>query len=177
MPALTLSHIILIALLLAAAATDLASRRIPNRLLGAGLACAAILHLCSGNPLALLSTGLTGFATGLLLFLPLYCLRGMAAGDVKLMATVGAFTGPALALDIALAAFCAGGLMALLIILASGRLRDTGANLMALLRPLFLRIGGMPAVAEPMPAPSVGNMPYAVAIAGGTFFTLAQPWL
>ncbi|NHZ77936.1 hypothetical protein F2P44_01275 [Massilia sp. CCM 8695] len=177
MPALTLLHLVLIALLLAAAASDLASRRIPNRLLAAGLACAAILHLCSGTPLALLSTGLAGFAAGLLLFLPLYCLRGMAAGDVKLMATVGAFTGPVLALQIALAAFCAGGVMALLLILASGRLRDTCANLISLLRPLFLRIGGLPVAAEPMPTPSVGNMPYAVAIAAGTFFTLAQPWL
>lgn len=183
MPALTLplslslSDFILIALLLAAAATDLAWRRIHNRLLAAGLACAALLHLCSGAPLALLDTGLAGFATGLLLFLPLYCLRGMAAGDVKLMATVGAFTGPAMALQIALAAFCAGGLMALALIAASGRLRDTGANLVALLRPLFLRLGGIPAVAEPMPTPSVGNMPYAVAIAAGAFFTLARPWL
>ncbi|MCE3607612.1 prepilin peptidase [Massilia sp. P8910] len=177
MPALPLLHVVLIALLLAAAASDLAWRRIPNRLLGAGLACAAILHLGSGAPLALLSTGVAGFGTGLLLFLPLYCLRGMAAGDVKLMATVGAFSGPALALQIGLAAFCAGGVMALMMIVASGRLRDTGANLMSLLRPLFLRMGGMPLAAEPMPTPSVGNMPYAVAIAAGTFFTLAQPWL
>ncbi|UOD32413.1 prepilin peptidase [Massilia violaceinigra] len=177
MPALPLSQFVLIALLLAAAAADLKSRRIPNRLLAAGLTCAAILHLCGPRPLALLDTGLAGFASGLLLFLPLYCLRGMAAGDVKLMATVGAFTGPAMALQAALAAFCAGGLMALIMILASGRLRDTGANLMALLRPLFLRLCGMPVVAEPLPTPSVGNMPYALAIAGGTFFTLARPWL
>jgi prepilin peptidase CpaA len=84
----------LIALITGAGTYDLAQRRIPNRLLLAGLAAAALLHLVSPNPLSLLSTGLAGLATGLLLFLPLYLLRGMAAGDVKLMATVGAFTGP-----------------------------------------------------------------------------------
>jgi prepilin peptidase CpaA len=177
MSALSLPHCLLIALLLAAAATDLASRRIPNRLLAAGLACAAIVHLCGARPLALLDTGLAGCATGLLLFLPLYWLRGMAAGDVKLMATVGAFCGPSMALQIALAAFCAGGLMALAMILASGRLRATGANLRALLRPLLLRLCGLPVVAEPMPHPSVGSMPYALAIAAGTLVTLARPWL
>ena len=173
----TTLDLVLIFVLLLASAFDVRQRRIPNRLLAASLLIALALHLASGTPSALLTTYLAGFGVGLLMFLPLYLLGGMAAGDVKLMATVGAFTGPAMALQIALAAFCAGGLMALVLIVASGRLRDTGANLMALLRPLFLRLGGIPAVAEPLPTPSVGNMPYAVAIAGGAFFTLARPWL
>lgn len=37
---------------------------------------------------------LAGFITGLLLFLPFYFFRGMAAGDVKLMAAIGSILGP-----------------------------------------------------------------------------------
>jgi prepilin peptidase CpaA len=162
----------LIAVITGAGVHDLAVRRIPNRLLLAGLACAALLHLLSPHPLSLLSTGLAGLATGLLLFLPLYLLRGMAAGDVKLMATVGAFTGPMLAVEIALASFIVGGLMSLVLIIAKGKGGQALANLRALLRPMFMRAIGVPLVNEPMRHASVGGMPYGLAIAAGTFAML-----
>ena len=72
----------LLAVLLLASAFDIARRRIPNRLLAAGLLAALALHLASGAPSSLLSTYLAGFAVGLLMFLPLYLMGGMAAGDV-----------------------------------------------------------------------------------------------
>ncbi len=99
----------LIGLLLLACAFDLAKRKIPNRLLALGLLVALVLHLMSGTPSALLSSYLAGFGVGLLMFLPLYLLGGMAAGDVKLMATVGAFCGPLAAVEISLATYVAGG--------------------------------------------------------------------
>lgn len=162
----------LIGTVLVASACDLAVRRIPNRLLLAALLCAAALHLLSGNPFALVTTGLAGLATGLLIFLPLYALRGMAAGDVKLMATVGAFCGPLLTLEICLLTFCVGGVMGLLIVIARGRLRETLGNVGALLRPLYLRLLGVPLVSEPMTHASVGGMPYGLAIAIGTSLML-----
>jgi prepilin peptidase CpaA len=162
----------LIASVLAAGVYDLALRKIPNRLVLCGVLCAALLHLVSGAPAALVSTGLAGLATGLLVFLPLYCVGGMAAGDVKLMGMVGAFTGPALAFDICLASFCIGGVMGLVIAIARGRLSDTLANVRALLRPLLMRVLGVPLVPEPLVGTSVGSMPYGVAIALGTFAML-----
>ena len=170
----TATDLALLALLLAASVRDLAVRRIPNHLLLAGLLAALLLDLCAGAPLARLCASLGGFALGLLLFLPLYCARGMAAGDVKLMATVGAFTGPAMAFEIALATCVAGGLMAVVVVVVERRTRDACANLWSLLRPVFMRLCGMPAVAEPMPRPSVGNLPYGVAIALGG---LAVQWI
>lgn len=164
----------LIGLLLLASAFDLARRRIPNRLLAIGLLTALILHLSSGNPASLLTTYLAGFALGLLMFLPLYLLGGMAAGDVKLMAAVGAFLGPAMVFQASLATYCAGGVMALLIVLARGHGRAAFANIGALLHPLLLRFGGAPLASDKQPAPSVGGMPYAVAIALGTLFVM---WL
>lgn len=109
-------EVILICLVAQAALTDLAMRKIPNVLILSGLMLALILHLLSGQPGAPVSQWLAGGFAGFFLFLPLYLLRGMAAGDVKLMAMVGAFAGPWQALQIAVLAVLAGGVIGLLIL-------------------------------------------------------------
>lgn len=164
----------LMLLVVCAAVNDLLSRRIPNLLLMAGMLGAFALHLLSAAPVNAVVAGLGGVVTGLLVFLPLYCVRGMAAGDVKLLATVGAFSAPAEVLQIAVWSVCAGGVMALVTVLAKGKLRTVGVNLRCLLRPLLMRVIGVPAVAEPLPQSSVGTIPYGLAIACGTLFIIAQ---
>jgi prepilin peptidase CpaA len=153
-----------------AAVSDLASRRIPNRLLLAGLAYVLVLRLLSANPASSLLAALGGMGLGLAMFLPFYLLRGMAAGDVKMMAVVGAFAGPGDAFQIAVLSWCAGGVMALLLVLLRGRLRLVLANLGIMLR------GATPgAETTGSPAPtSAGSMPYGVAIAVGTVLVLAR---
>lgn len=161
---------LLLLLAAAAAINDLASRRIPNLLLLCGLACALVLHALSPSPGEALLSSLGGFAAGLLIFLPFYMMRGMAAGDVKMMATVGAFTGPATAFHIAIMAWCAGGAMAIAIIVFRGRLRLALRNLWHIARAAWLRI---PAGAGTK-SESAGSMPYGVAIAAGTIYVLAM---
>ncbi|MDX2181298.1 MAG: A24 family peptidase [Bryobacteraceae bacterium] len=75
------------AVALAAAATwfDLRERRIPNWLCAAGFALGVALHW---------RDGLLGAALAMAIYAPLYLLRGVGAGDVKLMAAVGAIAGP-----------------------------------------------------------------------------------
>lgn len=172
-PVQTLLELTLLIVVTTAAMVDLARRRIPNRLLLAGWAVALSLHLLSPQPGAALLGALAGAVFGLLLFLPLYLLRGMAAGDVKMMATVGLFMGPGDAVQVAVFTCCVGGVMALAIIVGKGRLRQAFANVGDLLRPLWLRVRGIPAVAEPMRYPSVGGMPYGLAIAVATVIQLA----
>lgn len=163
-------HLVLVGILLLASAFDLIQRRIPNRLLAAGLCAAVAFHLASGYPATLLTTLLAGFAVGLMMFLPLYLIGGMAAGDVKLMATVGAFVGPQLAFHSSLVTYCAGGLLALAIVLVRRRGREAFHNSTFLLLPLLL-----PKAVRPTgPAASVGSMPYALAITAGTVFVLWQ---
>jgi prepilin peptidase CpaA len=174
MPVPLCLDLLLMLMVVLAAANDLLTRRIPNLLLLAGAFGALALHLCSPSPSAALLGAFAGAATGLLVFLPLYCLRGMAAGDVKLMATAGLFSAPMEVLHLALLSVCAGGLMALVLVIARGRLRAAAANVLSLLRPLWMRMAGMPLAPEPMPGPSVGSIPYGLAIASGTLLLLAQ---
>nr|WP_314542762.1 prepilin peptidase [uncultured Massilia sp.] len=152
-----------------AAINDLATRRIPNRLLLAGLACALVLRLLSPAPFAALLSALGGLALGLALFLPLYLLRGMAAGDVKLMAVVGAFAGPHDTLSIAVLTWCAGGVMALLVVLVQGRMKAALGNVMHMARAVLAP--GFASAAAPQRT-SAGAIPYGVAIAIGTIIVL-----
>jgi len=168
----TFLELILLTLVTAAGAVDLARRRIPNILLLAGWVAAMPLHLLSPQPGSALLGALAGAVCGLLVFLPLYLLRGMAAGDVKMMATVGLFVGPYDALQVAVITCCVGGVMAVAIIIGKGRVRHAFANIGDLLRPLWMRALGMPAVAEPMRHASVGGMPYGLAIAVATMWLL-----
>lgn len=160
--------ILLLLLVAVAAINDLASRRIPNLLLLTGFIAALSLHAISPEPGKALLACFGGAIAGLLIFLPFYLIRGMAAGDVKMMATVGAFTGPAAALHIAIFAWCAGGVMALAFIICQGRLRLALTNLFSMARRAALRIPITQAEARP----SAGSLPYGVAIAVGTIYFL-----
>ena len=66
---------------------------------------------------------------GLLLFLPLFALRAMGGGDVKLLAAFGAWLGPVLVFWVAVYGAIAGGVLALLLVLWRRRLRATIANM------------------------------------------------
>jgi prepilin peptidase CpaA len=154
-----------------AAVNDLATRRIPNRLLLVGLAFALVLCLLSVQPGVALLAAFGGLGAGLIVFLPFYLMRGMAAGDVKMMAVIGAFTGANEALEIAVLTWCAGGVMALLLLLLRGRLRVALANIGRMLLGLMTPGVGLLASAQEK---SAGSMPYGVAIAIGTVAMLAR---
>lgn len=159
---------LLVVMVVIAAVTDIGSRRIPNVLVAGGLVIALILQVflpVGGSWQA----WLFGALTGLLMFLPFYILRGMGAGDVKLMAAVGSFAGPSLALKIGIATFIIGGIWSLVVIIAKGKLRETGGALRALMLPVLMRTGGVPSV---LPGTSVGRIPYGVSIALGTLTIL-----
>ena len=84
---------ILVIVLAAAVVTDLRSHRVPNILLEPALSLALVLHTMHGGVDGLIVAS-GGFALGLVMFLPLYLVGGMAAGDVKLLGVVGSLLGP-----------------------------------------------------------------------------------
>ncbi|OMG63501.1 hypothetical protein AUR59_015970 [Stutzerimonas balearica] len=151
---------LLLPLLATALVTDLWQRRIPNTLVLLGIVVAlGGQYLTTG--LAGLGSGGLGMLIGFVLFLPFYALGGMAAGDVKLMAMVGAFLTPTLALQAALASLIAGLLCALVLIAVQGQAWQLAARYWLMLRTRsYLAPQAGEVAAKPFP--------YALAICLGT---------
>ena len=116
-----------------AAAWDLMTYKIPNKLTYTAMVSGLIAQICllgrSG-----LWMGPAGLLLGGAIFLFLYLLRTMGAGDVKLMAAIGSFAGPYAVVEIALYSAIAGGVIALIVAISKGRLRRTFENIMSLIR-------------------------------------------
>ena len=84
---------------------------------------------------------LGGWALGLVLFLPLFALGGMGAGDVKLLAAFGAWMGAWNVVQTALAAGVIGGVLALGLALSRNYVAQAFTNVWSLL--LFWRASGL----------------------------------
>jgi prepilin peptidase CpaA len=142
-----------------AAIVDVRSRRIPNwlcaSLLLAGIALNVWRYGATGVVMAF-----AGAALGLVILLPFYALGAMGAGDVKLLAALGALVGPQLLVSVAVYAAIAGGVMSLVILAKRGRL------LLALNEVV---------VQHRVPTRSGATAPYGVAIASGVYLSLLLP--
>lgn len=103
-------------LVFVAAICDLQSGRIPNPLILAGVTFGLGFAFFNKGTEGLLMA-LAGFGLGFILLLPGYLLRFTGAGDVKLLATLGVFNGPALVLGIFAISVIAGASFVLLKIL------------------------------------------------------------
>jgi prepilin peptidase CpaA len=124
----TVLNIALMAVVLVAAAYDLWFRRIPNWLNLSGLVAGFGVNVLLFGVNGLRAASL-GFVCALLIYLPLYLIRGMGAGDVKLMAAVGAIVGPGNWIGIFLATAIAGGVVSLFVIALKKRFHQTFWNL------------------------------------------------
>lgn len=124
-------HIIVLAVVGVAAATDLATRRVPNLLTFGGAVLALVFHSAT-NGTAGLMHGVTGWFVGVSLFLPFFVLRGLGAGDVKLLGAVGAWLGPIGALHSGFLSVVAGGVLAVVIGLKHRYLRQAFTNLLGM---------------------------------------------
>lgn len=81
----------LLIILAVAAWTDLKEERIPNYLIVIGFLAGIFYRLSQGT--GMLSEGLLGGIVPLFLFVPLFLIRAMGAGDIKLMSVMGIFLG------------------------------------------------------------------------------------
>jgi len=107
-----------------AAFWDLRFRTIPNWLIVSMSLIAFAYHYDTAGLIGLSQASL-GFITGIFLLLLPFAMGGVGGGDVKLLATIGAFVGCMNVLIVFLAATVIGGLISLVVALCRGALGRT----------------------------------------------------
>ena len=169
---------VLMVLLFIAAVIDVRTNRIPNWLVFGGALYGLIYNTIS--PLYARDIGilfaLGGLGVGLAALLPAYVFRVMGAGDVKLMAMVGAFLGTWATVGAVLATMVAGGALAIGLAVWSGRTARMLRNVRELSHGTAFTLATGNTAYMVHDGPSAGKMPYGVAIAVGTiaFLVLSQ---
>ncbi|MBU1536523.1 prepilin peptidase [Myxococcota bacterium] len=156
------------ALMAHATYTDLKRREIDNETVLIGIVAGLILGLLAGGARGIgLSAG--GLVLGFGVFFVLSLTGGMEAGDVKLMGAVGALTGWPLILSALLHVVIAGFFLAILWVVIEGNLGRTMKNLWIMIKSWILPRRKRVSLEEL----ETSSLPYGVAIAAGTLWTLA----
>jgi prepilin peptidase CpaA len=149
------------------AVIDLRVRRVPNALTMT-LATAGVALAATGLGGLGVSAAIAGWCAGLALMLPGYLIGATGAGDVKLLAAVGALLGPEGVLWAFLYTTIAGGAIALAVAALRGRLQATVDETMWL---VLSRGANVAAIEDP----AVNNrFAYAPAIAIGALVAAIQ---
>jgi len=159
---------LLAGVLIYACYTDLRFRKVYNTLIVFGLISSLGLWLLNASGPGGVQW-LQGVGLAFMCFMPLYLLKGMAAGDVKLAMVVGGILGSAAWMPVAVCIYLVGGVLALGVVLMQKRgmqlIRNVNAILFFRLHHTHIQLGmedGTDGIN------SVGRMPYALAIAIGT---------
>lgn len=142
-----------------AAVVDVRTRRIPNWLTGGLVLSGLVFNVWRGGMVGV-GLALAGAALGLAILLPMYAVRAIGAGDVKLLAGLGAVLGPQVLVSVAIYTALAGGLISAILLARSGRLLLVLREILIERRP---------------PTRGGGTAPYGVAIASGMYLTLFLP--
>ncbi len=172
-----LIRLLLVAVVLGGGYFDWRFRRIPNWVTVTGFLTGFLLNTVGAGRTGMVES-LEGTGLALLIYIPLYLLRGMGAGDVKMMAAVGAITGPAGWLIVFLATSLLGGVAAFSAVVVKKRLHQTWFNVQTLLGSLMrfeapyqsnsdLDIRGAQSL----------RLPHGVVIACGSLLCVCAGWL
>jgi|SRR5215467_1022968 len=150
--------------LLAAVAgwTDFRTRRIPNWLTVSGFVAGVAIHVFLEG-WGGLKTSLLGTLVGLGLLLPFVLLRSLGAGDWKLAGALGAFTGPGLLINLLIGSIFVAGLMAAILVIYKGRVRQTVRNIGHIL--VSLVTFRLPETRVSLDNPDALKVPFGVALA------------
>ena len=165
-------EVALAALVLAAAIYDLRFRRIPNWLCLTGTILGFVLNYRISQFAGLRPASL-GVALALAIYFPLFALRAMGGGDVKLMAAIGALAGPSNWFLIFLMTALFGGAMALALLAIRGGLLQALRNVATILSALVhFRAPHRIDPALDVAYPSAVTLPHAISICAGTLALL-----
>lgn len=168
---------VLMVVLVTAAVIDLRTFRIPNWLTVGAMVLGLLINTVQPQQVGFL-WALAGLAVGLLMLVPLYALGVMGAGDVKLMAAVGAFLGlPAIVFAV-LSTLIVGGVAAVVFSLYRRAFRRMTGNVVDIVQSMaFAAFAGIRPQGGMAGGQSVGRLPYGLSIAVGTLGWLATSQL
>ena len=168
---------VLLAVAIVAAIFDARYRRIPNWLVLAGLLLGIGLNAFLSEWAGLRSS-LLGIGLAFLIYFPLYLLRGMGAGDVKLMAAVGAITGWANWLGIFFLTAIVGGVAAIALLIGRRQVARGFSNVGYLLVELLsFRLPYARHEELDVTSQKSVKLPHGVMIAWGCVLYLGAAWL
>lgn len=162
---------VLLILLVIASVSDYRTYKVPNWLTVSGMIFGLIYNTVVPFSIHLgFLWALGGLLLGLLIMLPCYALRIMGAGDVKLMAMVGAFLGVTDALHAVIFSFIVGGIAALVFASYNKALVRMVGNVKSIAQMMMMSaIGGFRPDVQIEASKSVGKLPYGICISIGTF--------
>lgn len=168
-------ELVLLAIVLAAAIYDVRYRRIPNWLTVTGVVVGIGLNAFLNKAVpGILKSSLIGLGVAFVVYFVLYALRAMGAGDVKLMAAVGAIVGWPNWFGIFIITAILGGIMALIVVVARKRFSKTIFNVGFILSEM--KSGRAAYVGREeldVRNPKAMGLPHGAVIAIGTLFYLA----
>jgi prepilin peptidase CpaA len=173
--------ILLVLIAFPAALFDIRSRRIPNWLTLTGIILGFALNALLAYPFPL--EGLKHAGVGMLfafaVYFVLYLIHAMGAGDVKLMAALGAIlANPGNWFRLFIIVALIGGIFALTLLLAKGRVRKTFWNVAFLLNELgHARAPFMAREELDVKSPKAVTLPHGFTIAIGCLVFLVAVWL
>ncbi|SFE45559.1 A24 family peptidase [Trichococcus pasteurii] len=178
----TANNALLLMLVAASGFFDLKERKIPNKITFTGILIGILFNSITGGWTGLLQS-IIGMFAGLAIFFIPFVMGGMGAGDVKLMGAIGALMGWRFSLITALYSAIVGGIMVLLHLLYTGKLRETLKKMLYTLINFLLqfaiRLGYNETVCKAYEKFSRNGhdykkiyIPYGVAIAGGAVLVL-----
>jgi prepilin peptidase CpaA len=162
--------VVLFTLLAIASVSDYRSYRIPNWLTVGGAAFALVYATAAAvSPSSAFLVAFGGLLLGFAIMLPLYALRVMGAGDVKLMAMVGAFLGVYETFQAILFAFIVGGIAAIGFALHKRKLLRLLQNAKDVVYEMStVGMSGVRPEAHLDARQSVGKLPFGICISIGT---------
>jgi prepilin peptidase CpaA len=164
--------IITIIFCLIAGCYDVRWRRIPNLLVLVGLATAVIWQAVTGGSAGLLFA-LKGWVLGMALLMIPFVMRGMGAGDVKLLGVVGALQGWVFVVNTFLWMAVWGGIMAFIALVASGKIQILVLQLAASYYPPWqVKV----ALLKSKTSVEKVTIPYGVAIGLGVISSMIWVW-
>lgn len=153
---------------------DFLTRRIPNWLTVSGFFAGLVANAILGKWFGALSS-LEGALLALGILLPLVLLRGLGAGDWKLMGAIGALMGMLPTLLVLLASIFISGIIAVIQVLLTRRVKSTARNMVALVYGFW--IFGLRANPEiSLDNPTLMKLPFgtSVAMAVALIFTMSH---